>query len=50
MRASRCYRSLITQLAEIVTCSSLQCDACEQMLQVTNHTAKRANSMQFPAV
>jgi hypothetical protein len=50
MRASRCYRSLITKPADLVPCSSLQCDACEQMLQITNHSAKRTNSMQFPSV
>jgi hypothetical protein len=46
--ASGCYRSLVTQLEEIIPCSSLQCDACEEMLQITIHTASRSSSMQFP--
>jgi hypothetical protein len=48
--ASGCYRSLITQLEELAPCSSLQCDGCEERLQITIHTARRPNSIQFPVV
>jgi hypothetical protein len=50
MREKRCYKSLITQLADLVPCNPCSAMRCEQMLQITNHTANIPSSMQFPAV
>jgi hypothetical protein len=47
MRANRDYRSLITQLTDLVPWISQQCEACEQMLQITNNTASRLRSLLF---
>jgi hypothetical protein len=39
-----------SHIADLFPCSSLQCYACEQMVQIVNDTASRPSYMQFPAV